>query len=56
MPQFRTNASLFESVISLVPAKLWKFLEARMLYDKSIENNCGLIPKFTLVLIIVVSK
>ena len=36
--QFRTNVSLFESVIRLVPAKLWNFLEARMLYDKCIEN------------------
>ena len=30
--------SLFESVIRLVPAKLWNFLEVRMLYDKCIEN------------------
>ena len=34
----RTNANLFESVIRLVPAKLWNFLGARMLYDKCIEN------------------
>ena len=26
LPQFRTNVSLFESVICLVPAKLWNFL------------------------------
>ena len=36
--QFRTNVSLFESVICMVPAQLWNFLEARMLYDKYIEN------------------
>ena len=30
--------TLFESVIRLVPAKLWNFLGARMLYDKCIEN------------------
>ena len=38
LPQFRTNVSLFECVICSVPAKLWNFLEARMLYDKCIEN------------------
>ena len=38
LPQLRTNVSLVESVIRLVPAKLWNFLEARMLYDKCIEN------------------
>ena len=36
LSQFRTNVS--ESVIRLVPAKLLIFLEARMLYDKCIEN------------------
>ena len=37
---FRTKVSLFESVICLVQTKLWKFLEARMLYGilKCIEN------------------
>ena len=41
LPQFRTNVSPFESVFRLVPAKLWNFLEARMLYmyDKCIENQ-----------------
>ena len=39
MPQFRTNVRLFESVIRLVPAKLWNFLEARMIHDKCIENQ-----------------
>ena len=38
LPQFKTNVSLFESVICLVPIELWNFLEARMLYDKCIEN------------------
>ena len=38
LPELRTNVSLFESVICLVPAKLWNFLEAKMLYDKCIEN------------------
>ena len=38
LPQLRTNVSLFESVIGLVTGKLWNFLEARMLYDKCIEN------------------
>ena len=38
LPQFRNNVSLFESVICLLPAKLWNSLEARMLYDKCIEN------------------
>ena len=37
-PQFRTDITLFVSVICLVPAKLWNFLEVRMLYDKIIEN------------------
>ena len=37
LPQFRTNVSLFESVICLVPGELWNFLEARMLYDKCLE-------------------
>ena len=36
--QVRTNVSLFESVIRLMPAKLWNILETRMLYDKCIEN------------------
>ena len=44
LPQFRTNVSLFESAICLVPANLWNFLEARMLYGKCIKMNCGLIP------------
>ena len=39
LPQFRTNFSLYESVIRLVPAKFWNFLEARMLFDKCIENK-----------------
>ena len=38
LPQFRTNVNLFESVICLVPGELRNFLEARMLYDKCIEN------------------
>ena len=38
LPQFRTNVSLFESAICLVTGELWNFLEARMLYDKCIEN------------------
>ena len=38
LPQFRTNVNLSESVICLVPGELWNFLEARMLYDKCIEN------------------
>ena len=38
LPQFRTNVSLFESVICLVPRELWNSLEARMLFDKCIEN------------------
>ena len=38
-PKFRTSISLFESLIHLVPAKLWNFLEARILYIKYIENN-----------------
>ena len=38
LPQFRTNVSLFESGICLGPAELWNSLEARMLYDKCIEN------------------
>ena len=38
LPQFRTQVSLFESVIYLLLAKLWNFLEARMLYDECIEN------------------
>ena len=33
-----TNVSLFESVIRLMPSKLWNFLVARMLYDKCLEN------------------
>ena len=37
-PQFRTNVSLFESVSCLVPAKLWNYLEARVLHDKCIEK------------------
>ena len=37
LAQFRTNVSFFESVIRLVPAKL---------YDKCIEN-CGLIPSLS---------
>ena len=37
--QFRTNVSLFESFICLGPGELWNFLEARMLYDKCIENE-----------------
>ena len=37
-PQFRSNVNLFESVVRLVPVMLWNFLEARMLYDKCIEN------------------
>ena len=44
LPQFRTNVSLFEFVICLVPAKLWNFLEARILYNKCIRINCGFIP------------
>ena len=36
LPQFRTNVNLSESVICLVPGE--NFLEARMLYDKCIEN------------------
>ena len=38
LPQFITtsNVSLFESIICLVPAKLWNYLSARMLYDKCI--------------------
>ena len=39
LPKFRTNVNLFESVICLVPANLWNFLEARMLYDKCIEAS-----------------
>ena len=38
LPQFKTNASLVESVICFVPGKLWNFREARMLYDKCIEK------------------
>ena len=38
LPQFRTNVNLSESVICLVPGELWNFLEARMLYDKCIDN------------------
>ena len=38
LPQFRTNVNLLESVICLGLAKLWNFLEARMLYEKCIEN------------------
>ena len=38
LPQFRTYVSLFESVICLVTGELWNFQEARMLYDKCIEN------------------
>ena len=38
LPQFRTNVNLSESAICLVPGELWDFLEARMLYDKCIEN------------------
>ena len=38
LPECRTNVSLFEYVICVVRAKLWKFLEARMLYDKCVEN------------------
>ena len=38
LPQFRTNVRLFESVICLVPAKLWNFLEARMLCDKFTDD------------------
>ena len=38
LPQFRTNVNLFESGICLGPGELWNFLEARMLYDKCIEN------------------
>ena len=37
LPQLRTNVSLVESVIRLVPAKLWNFLKARMLYDKRLR-------------------
>ena len=37
-PEFQTNVSLFESVVPLVPAKLWNFPEVRMPYDKCIEN------------------
>ena len=33
------NVSLFESAICLVPAKLWNFLEARMLYDKCFKKS-----------------
>ena len=33
LPKFRTNVSLFVSVIRLAPAELWDFLETRMLYD-----------------------
>ena len=36
--QFRTNVNLSESVICLVLGELWNFVEARMLYDKCIEN------------------
>ena len=39
LTKFNTNVSLFECVVFLVPAKLWTFLEARMLYDKCIENQ-----------------
>ena len=38
LPQFRTNVYLFEAVIRLVLTKLWNFLDARMLYDRCIEN------------------
>ena len=38
LPRFRTNVSLFGSVICLVAGELWNFLEAIMLYDKCIEN------------------
>ena len=44
LPQFRTNVSLFESDICLVPGELWNFLEARIQYDECIlKINCGLI-------------
>ena len=29
----------YMNVVHLVPAKLWNFLEARMLYNKCIENE-----------------
>ena len=38
LPQFRTNVNISESAICVVPGELWNFLEARMLYDKCIEN------------------
>ena len=44
LPQFRTNVSLFESVICLVTGEFWNFLEARMLYDKCIENQLWSYP------------
>ena len=37
-PQIRTYVSLLESVNRLVSAKLWNFLEARVLYDECVEN------------------
>ena len=39
-PQFRTIVSLSEFVICLVSAKLWNFLEARMLCDKCHSRLC----------------
>ena len=46
LPQLRTNVivNLSESVICLVPGELWNFLEARMLYDKCIENQLWSYP------------
>ena len=44
LPQFRNIVSLFESVICLVPANLWNFQEARMLYNKCIENKLWSYP------------
>ena len=44
LPQFRTNVSLYESVIFRVPGKLWNFLESKMLYDKCIGNKLWSYP------------
>ena len=45
LPQLRTNVSLFESVICLVPGELRYFLEARMIYDiNTLKINCGFNP------------
>ena len=46
LPQLRTNIRLFEIVIRLVPAKLWNFLETRMLYNmiNVLKINCGVLP------------